>query len=205
MAEHDIVGPQQGSCLDQLMIRAAAALGRPLQMRIRVNGFEPSSSMVEAGLGIALVSEHHASRCAASGRLVFAALDEPWAVRQWKICSRDPKALPAPARLLLDHLSARPQPREPVRIRPRPGAAPLAGFAPCSQSGARRARPYPLTAATDRVGRDWHMCADRSGDGEAMRREFRSRKRSHRLVSRFVKCCKVHHRHCMISAAEFAG
>lgn len=130
MAEHDIVGPQQGSCLDQLMIRAAAALGRPLQVRIRVNGFEPSSSMVEAGLGIALVSEHHASRCAASGRLVVAALEEPWAARQWKICSRDPKALPAPARLLLDHLSARPQSREPVRIRPRPGGAPLAGFAP---------------------------------------------------------------------------
>jgi DNA-binding transcriptional LysR family regulator len=51
MAEYDIVGPQQGSCLDHLMIRAA--LGRSLQVRIRVDGFEPSSSMVEAGLGIA--------------------------------------------------------------------------------------------------------------------------------------------------------
>ena len=130
MAEHDIVGPQQGSCLDQLMIRAAATLGRPLQVRIRVNGFEPSSSMVEAGLGIALVSEHHALRCAASGRLVFAALDEPWAVRQWKVCSRDPKSLPAPAKLLLDHLSARLQPREPLRVRPRPDTASLPGRAP---------------------------------------------------------------------------
>jgi len=134
MAEHDIVGPQQGSCLDQLMVRAAAALGRPLQVRIRVNGFEPSSSMVEAGLGIALVSEHHASRCAASGRLVFAALDEPWAVRQWKICARDPKSLPAPAKLLLDHLSARPQRRELVHIRPRPDTTPLAGRAPVRSS-----------------------------------------------------------------------
>jgi len=62
--------------------------------------------------------------------LVFAALDEPWAVRQWKICSRDPKSLPAPARLLLDHLSARPQPRELGRLRPRPDTAPLVARAP---------------------------------------------------------------------------
>jgi len=77
------------------MIRAAAALGRPLQPRIRVNGFEPSSSMVEAGLGIALVSEHHASRCAVSGRLVFAALDEPWAGVNGRSARADPKSLPA--------------------------------------------------------------------------------------------------------------
>ena len=130
MAEYDIVGPQHGSCLDQLMIRAAASLGRPLKVRIRVNGFEQSSSMVEAGLGVALVSEHHALRRAASGQLILAALNEPWAVRQWKICSRDPKALPAPARLLLDHLSARAEARAPVRIAPMPDVAPLAGRAP---------------------------------------------------------------------------
>jgi DNA-binding transcriptional LysR family regulator len=130
MAEYDIVGPQQGSCLDHLMSRAAAGLGRPLQVPVRVNGFEQSSSMVEAGLGIALVSEHYASRRVASGQLILAALDEPWAVRQWKICSRDPKTLPAPVRLLLDHLSARPQPREPDRIAPLPGKASLPGCAP---------------------------------------------------------------------------
>lgn len=129
MAEYDIVGPQQGSCLDNLVTRAAAALGRPLRMRIRVNGFEPSSSMVEAGLGIALVSEHHASRCLASGSLFLAALDEPWAVRQWKICSRDPKALPAPVRLLLDHLSSRGRRRESPSMVSLAGAAAISNYA----------------------------------------------------------------------------
>lgn len=124
IAEYDIVGPQQGSCLDHLMNRAAATLGLQLQMRIRVNGFEPSSSMVEAGLGVALVSEHHALNRLASGKLAVARLDEPWAERQWKICSREPKTLPAPVRLLLDHLSARPQPRDAIRVKPRPGMAP---------------------------------------------------------------------------------
>jgi DNA-binding transcriptional LysR family regulator len=86
--------------------------------------------MVEAGLGVALVSEHHALRCAATGRLVFAALDEPWAVRQWKVCSRDPKSLPAPAKLLLDHLNARSQPREAGCLGARPDTAPLVARAP---------------------------------------------------------------------------
>ena len=45
MVEYDIVGPQQGGGLDNLLMRAAEALGRPLRMPIRVNGFEPSSSM----------------------------------------------------------------------------------------------------------------------------------------------------------------
>jgi DNA-binding transcriptional LysR family regulator len=112
IAEYDIVGPQQGSCLDTLLTRACANLGRPLRMPIRVNGFEPSSSMVEAGLGVALVSEHHAARWSLSGSIEIATLDEPWAVRQWKICSRDPKELPAPVRLLLDHLSSRGRRRE---------------------------------------------------------------------------------------------
>jgi DNA-binding transcriptional LysR family regulator len=126
ISEYDIVGPQQGSCLDNLLTRAAAGLGKPLRVRIRVNGFEPSSSMVEAGLGIALVSEHHASRWLASGGLCVAALDEPWATRQWKICSRDPKALPAPVRLLLDHLGGRGRRREsPPSL---PSAAAIAKF-----------------------------------------------------------------------------
>ena len=129
VAEHDIVGPQQGSCLDHLMSRAAASLNRPLQVRIRVNGFDPTSSMVEAGLGVALASEHYASRRVVSGQLTFARLAEPWAVRQWNVCSRDPKELPAPVRLLLDDLTARPQVREPVRIVPLPSRAPLANRA----------------------------------------------------------------------------
>jgi hypothetical protein len=76
------------------------------------------------------VSEHHALRRVAYGQLVIAALDEPWAVRQRKICSRDPKALPVSVRLLLDHLSARSQQREHVRVVPPPGMSPLPGYAP---------------------------------------------------------------------------
>jgi hypothetical protein len=77
-----------------------------------------------------LVSEYHASRCLASGSLMLAALDERWAVRQWKICSRDPKALPAPVRLLLDHLSSRARRRESSNMISLPSAATIAHYPP---------------------------------------------------------------------------
>jgi DNA-binding transcriptional LysR family regulator len=107
VAEYDLVGPQLGSYLNSLVLRAAADLDHPLRLRIRVNGFEPAASMVEARLGIALVPEHHAARYVSAGPVVAVPLDEDWAVRHWKICVRDAEPLPAPVQLLLKHLSAR--------------------------------------------------------------------------------------------------
>ncbi len=107
VAEYDLVGPQHGSYLDSLVLRAAADLDHPLRLRIRVNGFEPSRSMVEAGLGIALVPEHHAARYVTSSPLTAVPLDEEWAVRYWKIGVRDAESLPVPVQLLIKHLSSR--------------------------------------------------------------------------------------------------
>jgi DNA-binding transcriptional LysR family regulator len=115
VAEHDLVGPQPGSYLNSLVLRAAADLDQPLRFRIRVNGFEPARSMVEARLGIALVSEHHAARYVASGPLVAVPLDEDWAVRHWKICVRDAESLPAPVQLLIRHLGAQSEERGEAR------------------------------------------------------------------------------------------
>jgi DNA-binding transcriptional LysR family regulator len=107
VAEYDLVGPQRGSYLNSLVVRAGADLDHPLRLRIRVNGFEPVCSMVEARLGIALVPEHHAARYVNSGPLIAVPLDEDWAVRHWKICVRDSDSLPAPVQLLVKHLGAR--------------------------------------------------------------------------------------------------
>lgn len=107
VAQHDLVGPQQGSYLNALVLKAAADLGQPLRFRIRVNGFEPACSMVEARLGIALVPEHHAARYVATAPLVAVPLDEAWAERHWKICVRDVDSAPMAVRLLIRHLTAR--------------------------------------------------------------------------------------------------
>ena len=104
IAEHDVVGPQEGSFLDSLVLRAAAGLSHPLKLRIRVNGFETSASMVEARLGVGLVPERLAERYTAVARLVAVPLDEEWAVRHWKICTRGVDSVPPPVKLLVKHL-----------------------------------------------------------------------------------------------------
>jgi DNA-binding transcriptional LysR family regulator len=107
IARFDLVGPQKGSYLDSLVMRAAADLSHPLRLRIRVNGFEPASSMVEAKLGLALVPEQHAARISKVAQLAVIPLNEDWAVRRWKICIREGDSLPSPVQLLVDHLSSR--------------------------------------------------------------------------------------------------
>ncbi len=107
LAHHDLIGPNKGSYLDSLVLRAASELSRPLKMPIRVNGFETVCSMVEAQLGVGLVPEACAARYLGGGNVVARPLDEAWALRQWKICVQDNRALPAPVRLLLKHLTNR--------------------------------------------------------------------------------------------------
>ena len=70
VAKYPLVGPQVGSYLNSLVLRAAADLDHPLKLSIRVNGFEPVRSMVEARLGIGLVPEHHAERYVSSAPLI---------------------------------------------------------------------------------------------------------------------------------------
>ncbi|MDR5758906.1 LysR family transcriptional regulator [Caballeronia sp. LZ035] len=106
VAQYPLVGPQEGSYLNSLVLRAAADLDHPLKLSIRVNGFEPVRSMVEARLGVGLVPEHHAERYVSSAPLVAVRLDEPWAERHWKICVREAESLPAPVQLFLTHLLA---------------------------------------------------------------------------------------------------
>lgn len=106
VADYDLIGPNRGSFLDNLVSRAAAELGKPLHMPIRVNGFETVQTMVEAQLGVGLVPEACARRYVAGGTLAAIALDEPWAVRRWSICVQEDNSLP-PVRLLLKHLTGR--------------------------------------------------------------------------------------------------
>lgn len=107
IAEFDIVGPQKGSYLNSLVLRAAADLRHPLRLRIRVNGFETVRSMVEAKLGIGFVPEHHAARYVSAAPLRAVPLDEDWGIRRWSICIRDAPSLPAPVQLLVKHLTLR--------------------------------------------------------------------------------------------------
>lgn len=141
LAEHDLVGPKKGSFLDGILSRAAAELPEPLKVRIRVNGFEPAARMVEAGLGLSVISEYHATRYAATGALVAATLEEPWAVRHFRICSREPRTLPAPVRLLLDHLATHAPALNGPKLPGSPRVVPMMPYVVASTRGRADAAP----------------------------------------------------------------
>lgn len=124
LIDDDLVGPQAGSFLDSLIQRAAADLDHPLNLRVRVNGFETVCSMVAARLGVGFAPEHCAAHYVAAGQVEMVTLDEEWATRRWKICVREDEASP-PVRLLIEHLN-------PAARETRGRVIPLAG-------GARRA------------------------------------------------------------------
>lgn len=102
---YDLVAPKEGSALDALVQSAAAELEHPLKLRLRVNGFETVSAMVESGLGVGLVPQTSAERYAVGRAVKPVRLEEPWAVREWKLCVRDFAALTPAASRLVEYLS----------------------------------------------------------------------------------------------------
>lgn len=104
VAHLPLIGLPQASALQGHLGRQAAALGIRMNVRARLNDFTAICRLVEAGAGVAVVPEDAARRCRRSMAIRTVRLKEAWALRQLVICARDFRALPAPARRLVDHL-----------------------------------------------------------------------------------------------------
>ncbi|MRR50599.1 MAG: LysR family transcriptional regulator [Rhodocyclaceae bacterium] len=102
--DFDYVGLPVGSALNNQIVRAANDLGRTPKLRIHVNSFDALCLMVEAGLGIGIVPRGAAKPYFKGLRIRPVPLREPWATRDLKLCVRSFEALPAAAKLLVDHL-----------------------------------------------------------------------------------------------------
>lgn len=102
--DYDFVGLPVGSALHNQLLRAAHELDRTPKLRIQVNSFDALCLMVEAGLGIGIVPKGAAKPYFKGLRIRSITLDEPWSTRELKICVRSLEALPAAARLLVEHL-----------------------------------------------------------------------------------------------------
>ncbi len=102
--DFDYVGLPVGSAMNNRIVRAANDLGRNPKLRIHVNGFDALCLMVEAGLGIGIVPRGAAKPYFKGLRIRPVQLREPWATRDLKLCVRSYDALPAAAKLLVDHL-----------------------------------------------------------------------------------------------------
>ena len=101
---HDTVGLPAGSALQHHLEGQATRLGATLRPRLRLPGFDALCRVVESGIGVAVVSQTAAIRCRRSMAIRVVPLLEPWARRRLRLCVKAERALPAPARALLDYL-----------------------------------------------------------------------------------------------------
>jgi len=104
VVSHDFVGLIASSALHAHVSGHAAKLGARLRFRARMNNFDAISEMVAAGIGVAVMPEVAARRCARSMKIAVVRIRDSWADRRLALCARNFKALPRPARQLVEHL-----------------------------------------------------------------------------------------------------
>ena len=104
VVSRDFVGLITSSALHAHVSGHAARLGARLRFRARLNNFDAICQMVAAGIGVAVLPEIAARRCARSMKIAVVRIRDSWADRQLAICARSFKALPKPAQQLVEHL-----------------------------------------------------------------------------------------------------
>ncbi len=102
--DRDFVGLTNSTALQIHIARHAARLGLRLRFRARLRDFDAICRMVAAEVGIAVVPEAAAKRCARSMPIAMIRIRDPWANRKLTICARSFKSLPRPAKQLVEHL-----------------------------------------------------------------------------------------------------
>jgi DNA-binding transcriptional LysR family regulator len=100
----DFVGLTHSTALQLHIEKHAARLGSHLRFRARLRDFDAICQLVAAGVGIAVVPEAAARRCARSMPIAMVSVRDPWANRRLTICARSFKTLPRPAKQLVEFL-----------------------------------------------------------------------------------------------------
>jgi len=103
--DYDFVGLPEPSAIHAFALQAARVLNKPLRMRIHVGNFEAVCRMIEMGVGIGILPELPARRYGKQMRIRILALNDDWAVRNLKICTRGLDSLPGFARELITELT----------------------------------------------------------------------------------------------------
>lgn len=102
--DYDFVGAHPGSATNNLLLKAAGDLGRPLRLRIQVSSYDALCLMVAAGMGIGVIPRQSAQLYLRSLKIRCVTLNERWAARKLVVCLRDYDALSPVARLLVTHI-----------------------------------------------------------------------------------------------------
>ena len=105
LLDFDIVGLHAGSAAHEQMRERAQALGRTLNARMQVHGFDAIAQLVEAGLGVAVLPQAVAHRFAKVFKVQPLQLQEDWAHRRYWLAVRRQAVQPASLQRFIDLLS----------------------------------------------------------------------------------------------------
>lgn len=100
----DHVGLHANSSIHLAVHQAAARAGAALRVRIRVTGLDAMCRMIANGLGVGVMPLRAFELLHAGDALAALPLTDGWARRELVLVARDFSSLPAPARMLVDHL-----------------------------------------------------------------------------------------------------
>ncbi len=104
--DYEHVNMPAASAVLRMLQEAARGCGKPLRHRMTVSNFDSAFRVVAAGLAISVAPAEVATPYAMAHGLPVLPLADAWSRRRFAICMRDVQALPAAARMLLDHLVA---------------------------------------------------------------------------------------------------
>ena len=122
LLDHDLVGLHAGAAAQEQMRERAQALGRTLNARMQVHGFDAIAQLVEAGLGVAVLPAAVAHRFAKVFRVLPLKLNEDWAQRHYLLAVRRQEVLPPSLRRFVEALAATPSQGPKAPSRPRSAA-----------------------------------------------------------------------------------
>lgn len=108
LLDFDIVGLHLGAAVHEQMRERAQALGRTLNVRVQVRGFDAIAQLVEAGLGVAVLPAVVAQRFARIFAVQPLTLAEDWARRPYLLAVRTQEVLPAVVQRFVDALCPAP-------------------------------------------------------------------------------------------------
>ena len=123
LLDFDIVGLHLGAAVHQQMRERAQALGRTLNVRLQVRGFDAIAQLVEAGLGVAVLPAVVAQRFARIFAVQPLPLAEGWARRPYLLAVRTQEVLPAVVQRFVEALCPAPA---PAGVQAAPADSPVA-------------------------------------------------------------------------------
>jgi DNA-binding transcriptional LysR family regulator len=95
--DYDLVGMNRSTSLIRQVQLMAAAIGKPLNMRVQVRSFDAMCKMVSAGVGVAILPRNSAMPHAPALNLVIQRINGMWTSRRLIVAMRSRQSLSRPA------------------------------------------------------------------------------------------------------------